>query len=80
MNNMEIEPNPRSRCWKVSVAYAQKELMENDLLYPSGWSHRRFFPPRKNKNGAGNDAKRPHVDPVAPYLGGGGNGQTSNSM
>ena len=81
LNNMEIEPNPRSRCWKVSVAYAQKEIMEKDELYPAGWSHRKFFPPRNNKNGAGNNAKRPHVDPVVPYLSGGSNGgQNSNSM
>ena len=81
LNNMEIEPHPRSRCWKVSVAYAQKDLMDNDELYPAGWSHRKFFPPRKNKNGPGNDAKRQHVDPVASYLESGGNGTpTSNSM
>jgi hypothetical protein len=55
--------------------------MEKDDLYPAGWSHRKFFPPRKNTNGAGNNAKRPHVDPVAPYLSGGNNGgQNSNSM
>ena len=78
LNNLEIDPNPRSRCWKVSVAYAQKDLMENDELYPSGWSHRKFFPPRNNK---GNGAKRPHVDPVAPYLSGGATGgQRNHSM
>ena len=39
-------PNRRTRCWKVTVPHAQKELMKESSLYPSGWTHRRYFEPR----------------------------------
>ena len=41
--------NPRTKCWKVVVPYKYKQLMEKDELYPSGWTHRKFFGPRKSK-------------------------------
>ena len=42
LNNLDVEPNPRTRCWKITVPYANKDLMADDNLYPAGWSHRRF--------------------------------------
>ena len=39
--------NPRTKCWKVVVPYKYKEMMEKDELYPPGWTHRKFFGPRK---------------------------------
>ena len=47
--NAEIltkDPNPRTKCWKVSVPYKFKDLMENDELYPAGWRYRKFFASR----------------------------------
>ena len=38
--------NPRTKCWKVSVPYKYRELMENDELYPAGWRYRKFFASR----------------------------------
>ena len=40
--------DPRTKCWKVVVPYKYKNLMEKDELYPSGWTHRKFFGPRSN--------------------------------
>ena len=31
------DPNPRTRCWKVTVPFKFKDLMDNNELYPSGW-------------------------------------------
>ena len=77
LNNFERDPNPRSKCWKVTVPYAFKELMENDELYPSGWSHRRFFPPKRNPGAPnGQPAKRANIDPIADMLRNGGGGAT----
>ena len=39
--------NPRTKCWKVVVPYKFKQMMEKDELYPPGWTHRKFFGPRK---------------------------------
>ena len=36
------DPNPRTRCWKVTVPFKFKDLMENNELYPSGWRYRKF--------------------------------------
>jgi hypothetical protein len=38
--------NPRTKCWKVSVPYKFRDLMENDELYPAGWRYRKFFSSR----------------------------------
>ena len=51
--------NPRTKCWKVIVPYMYKQLMENDELYPTGWTHRKFFGPRKSKE---NPAKHARMD------------------
>ena len=40
------DPNPRTRCWKVTVPFKYKDFMENDELYPSGWRYRKFFAAR----------------------------------
>ena len=40
--------NPRTKCWKVVVPYKYKEMMEKGELYPPGWTHRKFFGPRKS--------------------------------
>ena len=46
-------PNRRTRCWKVTVPHSLKELMKESSLYPSGWTHRRFFVPRPSNKRAG---------------------------
>ena len=51
--------NPRTKCWKVVVPYKYKQLMEKDELYPSGWTHRKFFGPRKAKE---NPVKHARMD------------------
>ena len=51
--------NPRTLCWKVVVPYKYKQLMEKDELYPPGWTHRKFFGPRKAKE---NPAKHARMD------------------
>ena len=69
LNNVDLDPNPRTRCWKIVVPYRFKELMARDDLYYCGWSHRQFYPPRQNK------AKRHQPDPndpVAEHLSGAG--------
>ena len=40
------DPNPRSKCWKVTVPYKFRELMETGELYPAGWRYRKFFASR----------------------------------
>ena len=41
------EENPRTKCWKVTVPFKFKNLMENDEMYLPGWKHRKFFGTRK---------------------------------
>ena len=48
--------------------------MENDELYPTGWSHRKFYPAKKNNN----NVKKLHVDPVMSYLPGAQAGGLTN--
>ena len=36
----------RTKCWKIQVPNKYREHMLKDIAYPSGWSHRRFFPKR----------------------------------
>ena len=38
LNNLEVDPNPRTRCWRITVPYAWKDLMDDDNLYPAGSS------------------------------------------
>jgi hypothetical protein len=52
------EENPRSKCWKVTVPYKFKEVMEKDELYHSGWTHRKFFGARNSQN----RQKQPRLD------------------
>ena len=66
LNNLERDPSPRTRCWKITVPYVHRELMDSDELYPTGWSHRKFFAPRSQQN----KAKRHHADPVLEHLSG----------
>ena len=69
LNRLDIDPNPRTNCWKITVPCRFKELMARDDLYYCGWSHRQFFPPRQNR------AKRQQLDPndpVAAHLAAGG--------
>ena len=68
---LDLDPNPRTKCWKITVPYRFKEVMARDDLYYCGWSHRQFYPPKQNR------AKRHHPDPndpVAEHLNGGGEG------
>ena len=62
LTNPDRDPNPRFKSWKVTVPYAFKSLMEDDSFYPSGWSHRKYFPKRfqQDRN------VRPHLDPSDP--------------
>ena len=71
LTNLETVPNPRTKCWKICVPYKYRELMEKDELYPSGWSHRKFFPPRQNKAKRHQPESR---DPVVDFLPIAGNG------
>lgn len=66
LNNLEKDPSPRTRCWKITVPYVHRELMDSDELYPTGWSYRKFFAPRSQQN----KAKRHHADPVLEHLSG----------
>ena len=63
-----INKRARSMGWKVQVPYTCKPIVENDELYPVGWSHRRFFPSRQGKSV--NQNKKFHQDPVSEYLDG----------
>ena len=47
---LTLEDNPRTKCWRVVVPYKFMSLMENPVLYPEGWRHRRFFGTRKAKD------------------------------
>ena len=40
------DPNPRTKCWKVTVPFKFKDFIENDEMYPSGWRYRKFFAAR----------------------------------
>ena len=51
--------NPRTKCWKITVPFKFKGIMEMDQLYHAGWTHRKFFNPRVSKQ---NNAKQPRVD------------------
>ena len=62
LTNPERDPHPRFKSWKVTVPYACKSLMETDSFYPSGWSHRKYFPKRFQ----GDRNVRPHLDPSDP--------------
>ena len=77
LNNLEVDPNPRTRCWKITVPYKIKELMVRDELYPTGWSHRQFYPARPNK--AKGQKPGSDSDPVARYLPDDASGSGSNS-
>jgi hypothetical protein len=39
----------RTKCWKVTVPYSMKEIMQQSSLYPNSWTHRRFFQPRDKR-------------------------------
>jgi hypothetical protein len=41
LTNLVRDPDPRTKCWRVQVPYACKSIVENDELYPVGWSHRK---------------------------------------
>ena len=60
LNRLDVDPNPRTKCWKITVPYRFRELMTRDELYYCGWSHRQFCPPKQNK------AKRHQPDPNDP--------------
>ena len=62
LTNPERDPHPRFKSWKVTVPYSCKSLMENDAFYPSGWTHRKYFPKRFQ----GDRNVRPHLDPSDP--------------
>ena len=62
LTNPERDPNPRFKSWMVRVPYRFKTLLEDDAFYPSGWSHRKYFPKRLQ-----NDRNvRQHLDPNDP--------------
>ena len=41
--------NRRTKCWKVTVPYSMKETMQQSSLYPSSWTHRRYFQQRNKR-------------------------------
>ena len=53
--------NPRTKSWKVVVAYKHKDLMEMDNMYPPGWTHRKYFGARTAKD---NPAKHARKDDI----------------
>ena len=53
--------NPRTKSWKVVVAYKHRELMDMDTMYPPGWTHRKYFGARKAKD---NPAKHARKDDI----------------
>ena len=74
LTNLERDPHPRTKCWRIQVPYSCKQIVENDELYPVGWSHRRFFPARKSRL---DQNKRFHQDPVLSYLTGSADNTTA---
>ena len=44
------EANPRTKCYKVTVPFKHRELMENEELYPAGWRYRKFYSARNIRN------------------------------
>ena len=66
-NNLVLEPNPRTKCWKVTVPYLFKDIMERDEFYPSGWSHRKWFS-GNGRNGVQN--KRVRQEPIQDLING----------
>ena len=62
--------NPRTKSWRVKVPYKYKELMEQNELYPEGWTYRKFFAPRNANQGTSGAAKKPRPDDqlVEEYL------------
>ena len=57
----------RTKCWMVQVPNKFREHMLRGEAYPNGWSHRRYFPKRPQKNSVpaldptAQAPKRPHV-------------------
>ena len=62
LTNPDRDPNPRFISWMVKVPYAFKNLMVDDAFYPSGCSHRKYFPKRYQSD----RNVRPHLDPNDP--------------
>ena len=54
------EDNPRTKCWRVTVPFKFKSVMEMDELYLPGWKHRKFFGTRKKAGD--NQAKKSRVE------------------
>ena len=48
----------RTQSWKVTVPFSCKQLLENPALYPRGWTHRAFFPPRGKRSKRLNEGGR----------------------
>ena len=42
LNNTKDEPNPRTKCWRITVPHIWREVMKRDEFFPRGWSHRAF--------------------------------------
>ena len=57
MNNLKDIPNPRTKCWRITVPHLWREMMKRDEFFPRGWSHRVFHHSRGGKTGA-EDNKR----------------------
>ena len=54
--------SPRSKSWKIKVPYKFRELMEQNDLYPEGWTYRKFFAPRSANKGSGGPNKKVRQD------------------
>ena len=63
LNNIKDEPNPRTKCWRITVPHLWREVMKRDEFYPRGWSHRAFHHSRGGARG-GEQSRRLQAEVV----------------
>ena len=62
LNNIKTDPNPRTKCWQITVPNLWREMMKKDEFYPRGWSHRAFHHNRGGpRSGEQNKRLRPEA-------------------
>ena len=60
--NNKNEPNPRTKCWQVTVPHLWRMMMKKDEFYPRGWSHRTFH---HSRGGPGRGEQNKRLRPEA---------------
>ena len=50
-----------SKCWKVSFPDSDKDVMMKEESWPAGWTFRRFFPSRQQRQSREVPLYRPGV-------------------